>query len=609
MSNWLLRAVLLFPGICGQAGNRQTHSRRPAKTQDAQMPSRAYENPKLVMAGAYAQQRGAGAVVVVLASVWLPHYPDAHVLRDSLRCELVPERSNATTLEKLLELGLGDRDAFDRILIASCALPSPCWRGAARLVSRTTLPWQEERLARTTQAFDVVRSPSCDSANGAVPPCDAAVVMCLGPIFSTTLNAALLIEWLEYHRALGVASIHYYEAGGSVTPAVSDALAFYAKSGLLERHDWRDRSCIGAAAATRPATSAAPDECVSRLATHYFAQNHAQHDCMFRALARGAIGATGGAPRWLLVGDLDEFVHAPKLYAASSHRGGDGGRAADAAPAACTSARLATYLDRLRDRAGASREAKPVAIIHRSYLGPSAELADLRAIPAGTLLVPHLNRRSRELIPGNVVRARAKYALDLAAATSPPAMSAIASPPLDIHQPRGNGRTYRIAAADELTHVHLKLNTPAKAARHARTDRAANAFRHQAEFVRPSPGEFLCWTALDAARTRIAALPMPLRMQYECWAERLRAGPYLGGGEATNPLFVADANTPCPGAEAAANISHLRIANSQGGEAAATGATPRTIATGQRRATSNGAGSLDTPRGDGIRARGVGLST
>ena len=88
------------------------------------------------------------------------------------------------------------------LILVECALPAPCWGGAAALRVGAG------PLRGADVAVDVARSPAC-AADDRPRAVDAA--FCLAPVYGANLNGALLVEWLEYHLALGVGRVRAFE--------------------------------------------------------------------------------------------------------------------------------------------------------------------------------------------------------------------------------------------------------------------------------------------------------------------------------------------------------------------------------------------------------------
>ena len=71
------------------------------------------------------------------------------------------------------------------------------------------------------------------------------VVFCLCPIRDVK-SSRWLIEWFEYHRAVGISHVHAYNK--DLEPLASRVLQYYAELGFVTLHDWSTfavwRSCF-----------------------------------------------------------------------------------------------------------------------------------------------------------------------------------------------------------------------------------------------------------------------------------------------------------------------------------------------------------------------------
>jgi hypothetical protein len=113
------------------------------------------------------------------------------------------------------------------------------------------------------------------------------VVHCLAPLFEG-VNVGMMVEWIEYHRALGVEHFHVYD--GVHDGDMLAVLLAYATEGLVSYHDWKDIGCAGDK----------PEMCApsAKVRYEYHAQDLAIHDCYLR---------NEGDYRWAIFGDLDEM--------------------------------------------------------------------------------------------------------------------------------------------------------------------------------------------------------------------------------------------------------------------------------------------------------------
>mmetsp|Transcript_37486 Transcript_37486/g.68881 ORF Transcript_37486/g.68881 Transcript_37486/m.68881 type:complete len:1018 (+) Transcript_37486:72-3125(+) len=69
------------------------------------------------------------------------------------------------------------------------------------------------------------------------------VVHCLSPMYGLK-DPRWIIEYLEYHRAIGVSHVHVYNVNMH-SPEVQDALQAFRNEGFITRHDWSDKASGG----------------------------------------------------------------------------------------------------------------------------------------------------------------------------------------------------------------------------------------------------------------------------------------------------------------------------------------------------------------------------
>ncbi|KAH8052296.1 glycosyltransferase [Aureococcus anophagefferens] len=159
---------------------------------------------------------------------------------------------------------------------------------------------------------------ACDFASGASNATVAAtkrtgdLAYCLAPVFGTNLNAALLIEWLEYHVALGFDRIHFYNMmGDRASPDTRAVLARYVARGYVVNHDWSMAANPGPLWANPKA---------ERQAVVMYAQSVALYDCYLREHtsnpgASAASARAHGPSDWVWYGDVDEVAVVPLVEA------------------------------------------------------------------------------------------------------------------------------------------------------------------------------------------------------------------------------------------------------------------------------------------------------
>ncbi|KAH8072341.1 hypothetical protein JL721_3607 [Aureococcus anophagefferens] len=157
------------------------------------------------------------------------------------------------------------RDATSAVLV-ECRLPEPCYDGD---------------LTRPAGAGDLARA---------------------APVFGANLNAALLIEWVEYHVGLGFDRIHYYDmnfGGGGVGGVL-------ALAGALVVHDWT--------MAVNPGPLWANPNAATK-ETVMYAQSLALYDCFLREHTNDRASRGGRPSDWVFYGDVDEVFVAPLVEA------------------------------------------------------------------------------------------------------------------------------------------------------------------------------------------------------------------------------------------------------------------------------------------------------
>ncbi len=121
------------------------------------------------------------------------------------------------------------------------------------------------------------------------------LVHCLNPVYGLT-DARWLMEYLEYHRAIGVQHVHVYNIDLHA-PEIQSALELYRKEGFITRHDWSGK--------------ASGNYTTKR--TYEHAKWAAQTDCALRS--RGMFD-------YALFSDIDEVSVGPDASSTSAHPNG-----------------------------------------------------------------------------------------------------------------------------------------------------------------------------------------------------------------------------------------------------------------------------------------------
>ena len=119
---------------------------------------------------------------------------------------------------------------------------------------------------------------------------DHKLVHCLNPVYGLK-DPRWIIEYLEYHRAVGVEHVHVYNVDMH-TPEVQQALQIFRDEKFITRHDWSDKASGG----------------YTTKMTYEHAKWAAQTDCALRSR---------GIYDYALFSDIDEVVVGP----ASSPKG------------------------------------------------------------------------------------------------------------------------------------------------------------------------------------------------------------------------------------------------------------------------------------------------
>lgn len=121
------------------------------------------------------------------------------------------------------------------------------------------------------------------------------LVHCLNPVYGLK-DPRWLIEYLEYHRAIGVQHVHIYNVDLH-TPEMQSALQVYRNEGFITRHDWSGKASGG----------------YTTKSTYEHAKWAAQTDCALRS--RGMFD-------YALFSDIDEVAVAPNSSSASDYPNG-----------------------------------------------------------------------------------------------------------------------------------------------------------------------------------------------------------------------------------------------------------------------------------------------
>ncbi|KAH8043696.1 hypothetical protein JL722_15069 [Aureococcus anophagefferens] len=208
-----------------------------------------------------------------------------------------PDRPDALTVIDALSAEDRVFDATSAVLV-ECRLPEPCYDGDLTVTFRGP-----GRLRGAIAGVRVTPSATCGAPR--VPAGAGDLAYCLAPVFGANLNAALLIEWVEYHVGLGFDRIHYYDMNFGGGGDVDDVLAHYERAGALVVHDW--------SMAVNPGPLWANPNAATK-ETVMYAQSLALYDCFLREHTNDR--ASRGTPSdWVFYGDVDEVFVAPLVEA------------------------------------------------------------------------------------------------------------------------------------------------------------------------------------------------------------------------------------------------------------------------------------------------------
>ena len=149
---------------------------------------------------------------------------------DWFACDFSSGAANATVAATKASLNPAHLADATTCALVECPLPAPCFDGTVTL--RVSGP-----AAAVIPGIRVTPSAACGAPP--TPSGSGDLAYCLAPVFGTNLNAALLIEWLEYHVALGFDRIHFYNMmGDQASPDTRAVLARYVARGYVVNHDW-----------------------------------------------------------------------------------------------------------------------------------------------------------------------------------------------------------------------------------------------------------------------------------------------------------------------------------------------------------------------------------
>ncbi|KAH8053904.1 glycosyltransferase [Aureococcus anophagefferens] len=230
---------------------------------------------------------------------------------DWFACDFASGAANATVAATKASLNPAHLADATTCALIECPLPAPCFDGTVTL--RVSGP-----AAAVIPGIRVTPSAACGAPP--TPSGSGDLAYCLAPVFGTNLNAALLIEWLEYHVALGFDRIHFYNMmGDRAAPDTRAVLARYVARGYVVNHDWSMAANPGPLWANPKAERQAVVMSAGA-ASFSYAQSVALYDCYLREHtsnpgASAASARAHGPSDWVWYGDVDEVAVVPLVEA------------------------------------------------------------------------------------------------------------------------------------------------------------------------------------------------------------------------------------------------------------------------------------------------------
>ncbi|KAH8046282.1 hypothetical protein JL722_13755 [Aureococcus anophagefferens] len=389
------------------------------------------------------------------------------------------------------------RDATSAVLV-ECRLPEPCYDGDLTVTFRGP--------GRLRGAIAGVRH----AGDGGAPRAPAGagdLAYCLAPVFGANLNAALLIEWVEYHVGLGFDRIHYYDmnfgGGGD-----ADDVRATTSAGALVVHDWT--------MAVNPGPLWANPNAATK-ETVMYAQSLALYDCFLREHTNDRASRGGRPSDWVFYGDVDEVFVAPLVEAR---------KAPDLKALMATAPNATKYL------------------VHNSVI-TVFERDEAPAMARSPLALSAVRERATRSVPGAPTPAHAKWcARSRFLGSLHPLYLNVHNPMPDVGAPRtrpppgwpvnGDAR----ALTFHFFHNHYVSNPPRKAQMRS----GAKVMRG----IKFAPREARHPQRL---RRRAAAalrnLGPTLTPIYDCWRRRLHGQRYAASKSLINFFFVVDGAAPC----------------------------------------------------------------
>ncbi|CAI5975782.1 unnamed protein product [Closterium sp. NIES-65] len=211
-----------------------------------------------------------GAVSTVFPS----HPPEAPMETVVLRCSFAPPAAP----------GEGEKQRGE----GEGALPLG-GRVAAVMAGGMTVP-----LIREQHLFD--KSPPTTTTTFP-PPFPSHLTLCLPPLHGPSISPRALLEFLSYHRLIGITSFLLYNAGGATDP-VRAVIHAQAEQGRVETGQGTAQAGQGRAELVEMAGLLEREQ----LWNH--GQVPALHDCLYRSRM---------AARWVLYLDLDDYLWLPPV--------------------------------------------------------------------------------------------------------------------------------------------------------------------------------------------------------------------------------------------------------------------------------------------------------
>ncbi|CAI5987234.1 unnamed protein product [Closterium sp. NIES-64] len=226
-----------------------------------------------------------------LSTVFPSHPPEAPMETVVLRCSFAPPAAP----------GEGEKQRGE----GEGALPLG-GRVAAVMAGGMTVP-----LIREQHLFDKSPPTTTTTSPPFPPPFPSHLTLCLPPLHGPSISPRALLEFLSYHRLIGITSFLLYNAGGATDP-VRAVIHAQSEQGRVETgqgtaHAGQGRAETGQGTAQAGQGRAELVEMAGLLEREQL-WNHGQvpalHDCLYRSRM---------AAHWVLYLDLDDYLWLPPV--------------------------------------------------------------------------------------------------------------------------------------------------------------------------------------------------------------------------------------------------------------------------------------------------------